>query len=110
MKPAPKNLADTRGQLLQAAGEIFAEKGFRQATVRDIISRADTNIAAVNYHFGDKRGLYVAALQHWLGAAVEKYPADGGLSPGAPADQRLTAFIRAFLLRLMDEGVPAWHG
>jgi AcrR family transcriptional regulator len=108
--PAPEILADTQQRLLQAAGEIFAVQGYRQATVRDIIERAGVNIAAVNYHFGDKLGLYVAVLQYWLGAAVEKYPADGGLAPDAPAAQRLQAFIRAFFFRVMDDGAPAWHG
>lgn len=110
MDLAPEQLADTRQRLLQAAGEVFAEQGFRQATVRDIIERAGANIAAVNYHFRDKLGLYNAALQHWVGAAYDRYPADGGLPPRAPARQRLTAFIRAFLFRLLDSGVPSWHG
>lgn len=106
----PDNIADTRGRLLQAAGEIFAETGYRQTTVRDIVERAGVNVAAVNYHFGDKLGLYTSVLRHWLGAAVDKYPADGGLPPEAPVEKRLRAFVRAFLFRLMDEGVPAWHG
>lgn len=55
-------LDDTKGRLLEAAGEEFAEKGFQAATVRSIVRRAGTNIAAVNYHFGDKEQLYVAAV------------------------------------------------
>jgi AcrR family transcriptional regulator len=110
MKHLPETLPDTRGRLLQAAGETFAELGYRQATVRDIVVRAGANIAAVNYHFGDKLRLYTAVLRHWLGAAVDKYPADGGLPAKAPLEQRFGAFVRAFLFRLMDEGVPAWHG
>ncbi|HET6249752.1 MAG TPA: CerR family C-terminal domain-containing protein [Tepidisphaeraceae bacterium] len=102
--------SDTRLRLLQAAGEIFAQSGFRQATVRDIIERAGVNIAAVNYHFRDKQGLYVEVLRHWLGAAMDKYPSDGGLAADAPAQDRLREFVRSFFHRLMDEGVPAWHG
>jgi TetR/AcrR family transcriptional regulator, regulator of cefoperazone and chloramphenicol sensitivity len=54
----------TRQRLLEAAGEVFADLGFRSATVRDICRRADANIAAVHYHFGDKEQLYAAAVHY----------------------------------------------
>lgn len=49
---------DTRRQLLQAGLEIFSEVGFEAATTRSISARAGVNLALVNYHFGDKLGLY----------------------------------------------------
>ncbi|HSU67215.1 MAG TPA: CerR family C-terminal domain-containing protein [Tepidisphaeraceae bacterium] len=101
---------ETRLRLLESAGEVFAENGFHQATVRDICSRAGANIAAVNYHFGDKEKLYVACLQHWLGEAVRRFPPDGGLPPTAPTAERLHAFVRSWLHRMLGEGMPAWHG
>ena len=102
--------SETRLRLLQAAGEVFAEQGFHKATIRDICSRAGANIAAVNYHFGDKEKLYAAVLQHWLGEALKKYPPDGNLPPDAPAQERLAAFVRSWLFRMLGEGTPAWHG
>lgn len=106
----PPGTAETRQRLLEAGGEIFAENGFHKATVRDICGRAGANVAAVNYHFGDKEGLYRATLRHYLRLAFEKYPPDMGLAPGATADQRLAAFVRSFLFRVLGEGAPAWHG
>ena len=53
---------DTRDRLLHAAAEVFATAGFREATIRDICAKAGANIAAINYHFGDKSGLYTAVL------------------------------------------------
>ncbi len=101
---------ETRGRLLEAAGQTFAEHGFRAATVREICRRARANVAAVNYHFRGKEGLYEAVLRHWAGIALQKYPPSLGLRDGAPAEERLHAFIRAFLFRLTDKGRPAWHG
>jgi AcrR family transcriptional regulator len=68
---------DTRRKLLVAAGEVFAAKGFRGATVREVCARAGVNIAAVNYHFGSKEALYTAALREALvrvNAAANPYP------------------------------------
>ena len=99
----------TERRLLEAAGEIFAEVGYRAATVRQICEKAGANIAAVNYHFGDKEGLYMAVLRSVPDAHAEKFPAARGLSPGATAEQRLAAYIESLLNRVFDEGRPGWH-
>src|SRR5580692_3171625 len=108
--PETESHAATRRYLLEAAAEVFAEVGFRAATVRQICLRAGANIAAVNYHFGDKEKLYRAVLQETFQASVKKYPADFGLPPKATPEQRLRAFIQSFLLRIFSEGPSARHG
>ena len=110
MKESHERSMDTRERLLQAAGEIFASNGFRASTVREISRRAKANVAAVNYHFGDKKGLYSAVLQSAFHSAVRKYPPDLGLNGEPTLEKRLHAFIRSFLFRILDEGRPAWHG
>ncbi len=110
MKEDGERGQDTRARLLEAAGEVFARCGFRGATVREISKCADANIAAVNYHFGDKGGLYAAVLSYSLESAFKKYPPDLGLGSGADPEDRLRAFIRSLLCRILDEGRPAWHG
>jgi AcrR family transcriptional regulator len=55
--------AQTRQQLLEVAGRVFAERGFVDATSKEICELANANIAAVNYHFGGKDGLYAAVLE-----------------------------------------------
>jgi AcrR family transcriptional regulator len=99
----------TEQRLLEAAGEIFAEHGYQSATTRQICEKAGANIAAINYHFGDKEGLYMAVLRSVPKAYAEKYPADFGLSPGASAEQKLRAYLESLVHRVFDEGRPGWH-
>ena len=47
----------TKDRILGAAEELFAEHGFAATSLRQVTSRADVNIAAVNYHFGSKENL-----------------------------------------------------
>lgn len=55
---------DPRQRLLEAAEAVFAEKGYDGATVREICDRAGMNVAAVNYHFGDKERLYTETVRN----------------------------------------------
>lgn len=50
-------------RLLEAAEELFAERGFAATSVRDLAEAAGVNVAAVNYYFGDKDSLYVETLR-----------------------------------------------
>ena len=101
---------DTRERLLHAAGEVFAQSGFRATTVREIARQANANVAAINYHFGDKKGLYAEVLKSTLGSALRKYPPDMGLKDGDGPEAALHAFVRSLLFRVLDGGRPAWHG
>lgn len=105
----PDQLA-TRRQILEAAGEVFAEAGFRDATVREICRRAGVNVAAINYHFGDKEKLYAEVLRYSQQKCLEKYPPLMDVGPAAPPEEKLRAFVLSFLLRIFDKGPIAWHG
>jgi len=100
----------TRRQLLEAAGEVFAEAGFRNATVREICQRAGANVAAINYHFGDKETLYVEVLRYAHGKALEKYPILLNVPEDAPPEKKLFAFVHSLLLRIFEKGPTSWHG
>jgi AcrR family transcriptional regulator len=102
--------SDCKERILEAAGEIFAESGFRGATVRKICERAGVNVAAINYYFGGKEKLYAEVLRHWHDFAINKYPLLLGVGEDAPAEEQLRAFIRSFLFRILDKGKPAWFG
>lgn len=98
---------ETRQRLLNAAGEVFAEKGFASATVREICSRAEANVAAVNYYFGDKEHLYVAAVQEAHCAQGEPPRADW--PPDMPAELKLVEFIRQMMVDMIDRDRPTWQ-
>ena len=110
MSQTDASTLETRQRLLESAGAVFAEQGFRNATVRDICERARANVAAVNYHFGDKERLYAEVLRYAFRYALEKYPPDLGLAVDATPEQRLAAFVRAFLLRILEHGRVSWAG
>jgi AcrR family transcriptional regulator len=105
-----KTTSKTRNAIMEAAGEIFAEEGYPKATVRDICHQAGANIAAINYHFGDKKGLYLAVLKHYQELSFQAYPPNLGIEKTQSPEEKLKAFIRSFLMRIMDDGRPAWFG
>ncbi len=58
--------ADTKQQILDAAEELFADKGYHCTSLRAITHRAGVNLAAVNYHFGSKEALIEAVMARRL--------------------------------------------
>ncbi|MFZ7127586.1 MAG: TetR/AcrR family transcriptional regulator [Desulfobacterales bacterium] len=91
----------TRSRLLDAAAEIFAEKGYRDAKVAEICRRADANVAAVNYYFGDKDSLYREAWEHTLESFGDQlFPESVSGNPG----DRLRAFVQALIQNLTETG------
>lgn len=62
---------DKREQLLNAAEELFAEKGFDGTSVRDIAQKADVNLAMISYYFGSKEKLLQVLIEHRMAASSE---------------------------------------
>jgi AcrR family transcriptional regulator len=59
--------SETVERILDAAEQLFAEKGFAETSLRLITSKAGVNLAAVNYHFGSKEALIQAVFARFLG-------------------------------------------
>jgi AcrR family transcriptional regulator len=98
--------SNTRAQILETAGEVYAELGWARATSKEICARSRTNMAAVNYHFGGKDGLYQAVLveAHRRLVSLEDLQAIAG-TPAAPARQ-LAALLRRLLQPSVLPGRP----
>jgi AcrR family transcriptional regulator len=92
---------ETRERLLKVAATLFAERGFSKVTVRDICTQARANVAAVNYHFGGKSGLYEEILRSAI--EVMKGTTDAAREAGesCPPEKQLEAYIRIFLQRVI---------
>jgi AcrR family transcriptional regulator len=99
-----KDGIQTRQRIIEAACSVFADKGYRSATIAEICRHARVNIALVNYHFRDKKTLYRAVWQHAGEQASALYPFNGGVGPDAPASERLRGHISALVQRMTDSG------
>jgi len=96
-----------RDRILQAAGGIFAQKGFRSSTVREICDAAEVNIASVNYYFGDKKSLYEETLLLAREIGAQTYPTPDFSSFESP-EHRLRAMILLLLNRLVSNHSEPW--
>ena len=100
--------ADTRQRLIDAAARLFADQGFQNVTVREICKASNANVAAVNYHFGDKAGLYRAVVTFAMEVMREtnelSFRAGEGLSP----EEQIRGFVRVFVSRITGDGPNSW--
>jgi AcrR family transcriptional regulator len=99
---------ETRERVLRAAAQLFADRGFKKVTVRDICRAARANVAAVNYHFGDKSGLYREVLQRAIDIVRSTSDAAREAGAGQPAEERLRRYIRVSLCRVVADGHTTW--
>lgn len=99
---------ETVRQILDAAGEIFAEKGFDRTTVREVSSKAGVNLAAVNYHFGDKERLYIQAVKDARNVLEAAVPLPDDFDVSEP-EEALKAFIRTITGRILNTSVASWR-
>lgn len=105
-----RNRADgdlTRQRILEAAGQLFAERGYHSTTSKAVCERAQTNLAAINYHFGSRDGLYQAvvstALNHLVGLDYLRQLA----SSDASAQEKLSLLIDGLVFSVIEE--RSWH-
>ena len=97
---------ETRALILQVAGRLFAEKGFERTTSREICLAAGANMAAVNYHFGSREGLYEAVLVEAHGQLVRLDDLEAIGRIGDAPQARLCAVIGLLAQRASGQEVP----
>jgi AcrR family transcriptional regulator len=98
----------TRQRVLEAAALLFAERGFRKVTVRQICSRARANVAAISYHFGDKAGLYREVVEMAIAVMEKTNLAAREAAEAAPRRDRLRSHVRVYVAALASGRGPSW--
>lgn len=103
-----KHRKKTKDRLLASACAVFSEKGYRDTTIAEICEAADANVAAVNYHFGDKSSLYNKAVRHAWDVTNDSFPMPDVNDTSLPAEDRLRGFIDTILRRQFCESEGGW--
>jgi len=106
MRSRKQSQSETRQRLLDAAGELFAEKGFRLTGTREICRKAGTDIAAIHYHFGNKENLYEAVLRYADNLLVDAIPT---FAASRSREARLREMIEWVLAQCFAQGQPEWR-
>lgn len=100
--------AATRLQILEAAGEIFAEKGIGHATGKEIAERASSNSAAVNYYFGGIDGLYAEVLVEAHHRLMDfEFLKSVAEAPGLPSE-KLNIFLEGMVRAILGPASSSW--
>ena len=99
---------ETKERILKAAGDIFGNKGFKDTTIRAIAQAAEVNIAAINYHFRDKEGLYGVVLEDVFKTGFTRFPALLEQESESGAEEQLRTFIHSMFYRLQSN--EGWGG
>jgi len=98
----------TRDTLLEAAGQVFAEKGFDRATGKEICDRAGANTAAVNYYFGGIEGLYAAVVTEAHNRLVTLDALSAAVAGVTNPEAKLRAVISLIIRTLTGPASESW--
>lgn len=95
-------------KIIEAAGQLFAEKGFKAVTVREIASAADTHLSALNYHFKNKEALYVEVVEDACrNVATSKEDRQALLKQ--PSTEALFAYVHSSMQQYVTQGNQNWR-
>ncbi len=99
---------ETRARLLAAGARLFADHGYAHVTIRDICGAARANIAAVNYHFAGKNGLYDEVVQSAIRSMQDVTAEARRAGDGMTAEERLRAYVHVFITRVAATDADGW--
>ena len=105
-------LSKPQQRLLDAAEQLFAERGFETVSVRDITGKVKANVASINYHFMNRESLIALVVTHRLGPVIKERLArfeaveKKWAGRGAPLEEILEALIRPLASNVRKSDLP----
>lgn len=99
----------TRADIVETAGRLFAERGYLGTTSKSICEQAGVNLAAINYHFGSRDGLYLAVLkkahQRFMSLEFLRLLSESRMPPA----EKLRHLLVTLVQRILDDESWAVH-
>jgi AcrR family transcriptional regulator len=92
---SPDREAAVRDRIIRAALEVFAEKGYRGATIADVVRRSGLSVGAIYTHFSGKEALFLQSCDHVSGRGLEELATR--LAPATSAAERLRLAIELYI-------------
>src|SRR3712207_1616879 len=84
---------ETRRVLLDAAREVFAERGFAESSVADVVERAGSSVGSLYHHFGGKSELFLALWEDWQGSQEKRAAEAVAVARRAGEERPLGLFV-----------------
>lgn len=103
----------TKEALINAAGELAAEKGFASVSTRAIALRAGENAGSIHYHFGSKEKLFEAVVrtvvQEWKANPVNELISQHDTTEPEGQARAIRAIVHRSITLLFGRAAPRWH-
>lgn len=103
----------TRQALIEAAGQLAAEKGFNTISTRTIAHLSGENIGSIHYHFGGKLKLFEAVIRsvasRWQENPLEAALADCDMATAVGQAEAIRRIVNRVVELLFDKELPSWH-
>jgi AcrR family transcriptional regulator len=99
----------TRERILAIACEVFAKRGFRKTTVRDICQQAGVNVASINYYFSSKEKLYEEVCKYACGISSDDSDQRFKLNTSGKPEEQLKSFVQALLTNVLGKEPSSWR-
>ena len=98
-----ENINETKSLIMDCAAKLIAEYGYAKVTSKSICEKAQVNLAAINYHFGSREGLYTEILNKVHEYMLQADEINKILFSDVSAKEKVETFIDTFIDSLYSE-------